>query len=536
MHRIVPMTVIFLAFPAFGQPAFPGAQGFGAGATGGRGGQVVKVTTLDESGPGSLREALETPGPRVVVFEVSGVIDLGEPNTVDVFDESDSSNVLVIAEGDVTIAGQTAPGGGITIRGRLYAAYDDAVGNVILRHVRIRPPAWEGGGAGGEQYDAVRFSVSDVVMVDHVSVSFGLDETVDAYEGIDQTFQWCVIGEADADGHPEGEHNYGLLNDGGRISVHHVLFAHDKNRNPALGEGPADSINNVAYNVRHAFVNHNDANGEFMLVGNYFKQGPNDTLLPFYFDGGEAASYWLEGNYVDDPGELVGYVDDPWSEPYFEDLGASPAVRADAPFDFSGGGYVEITVQDALEARDSVLELAGAFPLSRDVVDEQMVQDTTDGTGSWGARYPDDLYEGLVAGAPPVDSDGDGMPDDWESDHGLDPADGTDHDTITKSGYTAIEDYVNCLADVLVGLPAEDCGGGSGDADTDTDGDTDGDTDVDADTDTDVDADADADGGGLSGRRNDDGGCACRATGGAAPTAALGAVLALCLRRRRREG
>lgn len=262
-------------------PAFPGAQGFGAVATGGRGGQPIIVTTLAESGPGSLREALETPGPRIIVFAVSGVIDLGEPNADDPFDESDSNNVLTIAYGDVTIAGQTAPGAGITIRGRLYAAYDESVSNVILRHVRIRPAPFPGGD-GGEQYDALRFSLNSQVIVDHVSVSFGVDENVDMYEGSDITVQWSAIEESATDGHPEGEHNYGVLNMGGRISVHHVLFAHNRNRNPALAVGPAESINNVAYNVRHGFVNHNDAAGEISIVGNTFVQGPDDTLIPLF--------------------------------------------------------------------------------------------------------------------------------------------------------------------------------------------------------------------------------------------------------------
>jgi len=147
-----------------------------APAAGGRGGAVIKVTTLAESGPGSLAEALALPGPRIIVFAVSGIIDLGDPNTDDVFDESDSSNVLVIAEGDVTIAGESAPGAGITIRGRLYATYDEGVGNIIVRHLRVRPPAWPGAGDGGEQYDALRFSVNSQVLVDHVSVSGGVDE------------------------------------------------------------------------------------------------------------------------------------------------------------------------------------------------------------------------------------------------------------------------------------------------------------------------------------------------------------------------
>lgn len=530
-------------------PAFPGAEGFGAVATGGRGGEPIIVTTLAESGPGSLREALETPGPRIIVFAVSGVIDLGEANADDPFDESDSNNILTIAYGDVTIAGQTAPGAGITIRGRLYAAYDESVGNIILRHVRIRPGPFPGGD-GGEQYDALRFSLNSQVMVDHVSVSFGVDENVDMYEGSDITMQWSAVEEAATEGHPEGDHNYGILNMGGRISVHHVLFAHNRNRNPALAVGPAESINNVAYNVRHGFVNHNDAAGEISIVGNTFVQGPDDTLIPLFFDGGENVSYWLANNCADDPGEYTGCVDDPWGEPYFaETIGASEAVRAAGPFAFSGTDYVAPTEDDAMAAYDAVLECAGAFP--RDVVGTRIVQEVIDRSGTWGAHHPDDYLEGLVPGEPPVDADADGMADDWESEHGLDPADGSDHAAVMESGYTAIEEYVNELADAIAcGSPSGgDTGddGGSDDADgTGADDVLDGEDIDDGEVDG-FEADGPSDGGSVdttggtgsasasagSGENDDGGGCGCT-TDRRVPAWAWLAALAITRRRRAR--
>jgi pectate lyase len=445
---VVAAAVVSMPGTAAALPGFPGAQGFGGGVTGGRGGAVIKVTTLAESGPGSLREAHETPGPRMIVFAVSGVIDLEDPNPDDVFDEGDTSNVLVITEGDVTIAGESAPGAGITIRGRLYAAYDEGVGNIIVRHIRVRPPAWNGSESDGEQYDALRFSLNPEVLVDHVSVSGGVDENVDAYEAADITVQWSAIVEAALEGHVEGEHNYGLLNYGGRVTVHHTLFAHNKNRDPALALGPAESINNTAYNVRHGFVNHNEASGEMMLVGNTFIQGPDDSLIPFFFDGGEEASYWLADNAVDDPGEFVGVIDDPWSEPYFADvIGASTAVRADAPFQFGGGLYEAVAADGSAEAHAQVLACAGAFP--RDVVDARVIAEVEARGGSWGAKYPQDLMAGLTAEAAPVDADDDGMADDWELQHGLDPADGGDHAAIQPSGYTAIETYLHGLAEAL---------------------------------------------------------------------------------------
>lgn len=482
-------ALMFVPATALALPAFPGAEGFGGAVTGGRGGQVLKVTSLAESGPGTLKAALETPGPRIIVFEVSGVIDLGPPNTDDIFDESDGNNVLIIPEGDVTIAGQTAPGAGITIRGRLYAAYDEGVGNIIVRHLRIRPPAWPGDGDGGEQYDALRFSVNSEVIVDHVSVSGGVDECIDIYEARDITVQWSTVEEAATEGRPENEHNYGVLNYAGRASVHHVLFAHNKNRNPALATGPSEAINNTAYNVRHGFVNHNDASGELTVVGNTFIQGPDDSLIPFFFDGGENVSYWLADNAVDDPGEYVGVIDDPWTESYFDNIGASDSVRAAAPFNFGGGLYVPVTVQPSAEANSDVVACAGAFP--RDASTKRVVQEMADRTGSWGTKYPADLLEGLQAGQPEPDGDGDGMPDAWETEHGLDPG-AADDKAMMPSGYTAIEEYINARADMIA------CGGAVEPGDT-TGGDTSGGETGDATTGSEVTTDGPTTGGPTTG-------------------------------------
>lgn len=446
---------------AAAQPAFPGAEGFGAMITGGRGGAVIKVTSLDEDGPGTLREALLTAGPRIIVFDVSGVIDLGDPNASDPYDESPSNNILVIEHGDVTIAGQTAPGGGVTIRGRLYAAYDPSVQNIIIRHVRIRPPAV--GAADGEQYDAMRLSPNSRVMVDHVSVAFGVDESVDLYSTTDVTFQWCTVEEAAMVGHPEGAHNYGLLGAAGRISVHHTLFVHNANRNPALSVGPVESINNVAYNVRHGFIHHNPASGPFNIVGNWFIQGPDDSLHPFYFDGAPFTNvgYHLLDNYIDDPGELEAVVDNPWDHPgYFQNLGAPANLYVATPHDFTSTGYLPVTAEGSSTAYDSVLTYAGAWP--RDVVTRRMIDEVEARSGTWGAHYPTDLMEGLSPTTPPQDSDGDGMPDDWEQSHGLDPNDPSDATQVLDSGYTAIEEYINERADALLGLGGSGGGGAAG--------------------------------------------------------------------------
>ncbi|MDD9942157.1 MAG: pectate lyase precursor, partial [Myxococcales bacterium] len=400
-----------------------------------RGGQVIKVTTLDATGPGSLQAALNADGPRIIVFAVSGVIE---------------ADILEIPHGDLTIAGQTAPGAGITIRGRLYAAYDTDVGNMIIRHLRIRP---EYDGSDVAQFDGIQFSRNHHLMFDHVSVSGGVDETVDLYEARDVTFQWSTVEFS----HLANDHNYGLINgpDGVRLSLHHTLFAHHKNRTPAIANGPAEVVNVVDYNVRHGFVHHNPASGPFNLLGNYFIDGDDDTLFPFFFDDENAQPaadlrYYLAGNFVvgADASCEQGEITDPWAQ--CEYLSADERLRADAPFDFSGegDGHRPVDVDDAEAAHDAVLAHAGAFP--RDIVTHTAVQDAMEGTGSWGHFYPDDLLATLTPAEPPIDTDDDGMADTWEQRHGLDPDDGTDHGSLMPSGYTAIEEYINELAAALL--------------------------------------------------------------------------------------
>lgn len=437
--------------------AFPGAEGFGAVATGGRGGNVIKVTTLARTGAGSLQAALNASGPRVIVFDVSGVI------------EGD----IDIPRGDVTIAGQTAPGAGITIHGRLTGEYDYDVQNIIVRHLRVRPTPLGDGDSDGDQYDAIQFSRQSKVILDHVTASWGSDETVDFYESKDVTVQWSTIEESGTKGHPEGRHNYGLINgpDGARISVHHNLFAHHRNRCPALATGPAEVRNNVAYDVEHGFVHHNPASGAFNIVGNYFRKGPSAALFPFYFDdeaGGENnPTYYVRANYVDDPGRYDGLVTDPFTQtnlhPTFDQM-EGEGREAPQEASFTGTpGYVPVTTQaDPKVAYEDVLARAGAFP--RDVVTTRTITEVKARTGQWGARPPANLMEGLTAGKAPVDADKDGIADEWEVAHGLSPQDATDNVKVMPSGYTAIEDYVNELADAKAGMPAG--GGGGGGADT----------------------------------------------------------------------
>jgi len=425
-------------------PAFPGAEGFGASATGGRGGRVIKVTTLRPNGPGSLQAALDARGPRIVVFDVSGVIDAD----------------LYIRHGNLTIAGQTAPGGGVTIRGRLYAEYRYGIDNLVIRHIRVRPRAFSRSEGNPSQYDGIQLSRCKHVMLDHVSVSFGVDETIDLYEAQHVTVQWSTIEQSAT----YDKHNYGLLSgpDGGSISVHHNLFAHHLNRNPAIATGPADVINNVAYNVRHGFIHHNPAKGPFRIIGNYYKRGPDSKLFPFYFDDENRGAsgtlrYFLSDNHVDDPGNFVGRVDNPWARPpihpSFQNPGLPIAYRAASDFQFKGirkhGPYIPVTIESAARALQSVLSRAGAWP--RDRVTATSVRETMERSGTWGARVPDNLFEGLHSSPPPLDTDNDGIPDDWESAAGLNPQDASDLHKRMPSGYAAIEQYLNEVAQEIVG-------------------------------------------------------------------------------------
>jgi pectate lyase len=445
----IALGVLLFASPAWGLSAFPGAEGPGAAATGGRGGKVIKVTTLAADGPGSLQAALSASGPRIVVFGVSGVVH----------------GHLKLGHGDVTIAGQTAPGGGITIEGQLVS--DTAEGNIIVRHVRIRPPD-RPSTIEGNQYDAMQLGKQSKLIVDHCSISWGVDETVDFYESNDVTLQWSTIEEAATNaGHPDGpNHNYGMIQgpDGKRIAVHHNLFAHNLNRNPAVANGPAEIRNNVVYNVRHGFVHHNPASGPFNIVGNYYKQGPDDTLIPFYFDDENASpaadlKYWLADNFIDDPDDnCVRVVEDPWSDkchPSFEGMQAPASLRSATPFNFAptNPGWVPVTTQPVKEAHDLVLGRSGAWP--RDAVTKRVIGDVSARTGHFGLQggdRPADLMTGLTPGEAPADGDNDGMPDAWETSKGLNPA-VDDSKTVRPSGYTAIEEYINGLADELAGAP-----------------------------------------------------------------------------------
>ncbi len=409
-------------------PAFPGAEGFGSLTPGGRGGQVLHVTNLDSAGPGSLNWAVAQAGPRIVVFDTSGLI----PGDV------------VIEDGRLTILGQTAPGAGITIRGRLMTRYDPqrpAYEDIVVRFLRVRP-----GPSQGSSGDGVQFSKTRRVVLDQLSLSWAMDETIDIYDSEEVTVQWCAVEESDVAGHDKGRHNFGMIcGPGYRVTVHHTLFANHSRRCPALRNGPGDVRNIVVHNFRDGLSHEGQPErpgSGFNLVGNYYSSGPSDPdIFPFCF--ADSTRYYLRDNYI----KGVGLVQDPWAESHkLKGLQyyAGQGVKAESEFPAP-----PVTTHDPLQAYELVLASAGCFP--RDAVSRRTVQEVREGAGQWGRREPADFMEGLTVLPAPPDADRDGIADDWERAHGLDPAAGGDNVQLMPSGYAAIEEYSHELALKLIG-------------------------------------------------------------------------------------
>ncbi len=425
-------------------PAFPGAEGFGAKSIGGRGGRVIKVTTLEPTGPGSIEQALSAKGPRIIVFEVSGVIKA--PRRGKYFS-------INIREPNVTIAGQTAPGAGITIEGMLKVPYrlKPALHDVTIRFLRIRPPQPVGSGQGG---DGVQLTGIDRLILDHCSIAWGNDENVDVCNSRNITIQWCAIEESSRKGHEKGHHNFGMIMgySGRDASIHHSLFAHHKRRAPLCGLEVLDHRNNVIYNMWSPLnwhptrMNYQRPGKPFRanIVANYFKHGPRNegkspqkNLDDVMSSRGKVHLY-QRGNYF------------AWLK---EEVAAGDGPTAEKPWTAS-----PVTTHTAREAYKLVLAHTGCLP--RDAVGRRTIKEVRTGTGAWGRREPKGgLMEGMKPAAPPKDTDGDGMPGDWESAHGLnlnDPKDATG--IVPKgagkddrhAGYTFIEFYINDCADRLI--------------------------------------------------------------------------------------
>jgi len=434
--------------PAVGQakrvektlPAFPGAEGFGAAAAGGRGGRVIKVTNLKTSGPGSLQAACQAKGPRIVVFDVSGVIPGG----------------VTITSGKLTIAGQTAPGAGITVEGILATKYriDPPCNNIIIRFLRARPRPVRRKTATG---DCLQITGVDRLIIDHVSCSWGSDENMDLCGSSNVTVQWSTIEESDPRGHVKGQHNYGMIigyTDHGDVTIHHNLFAHHQKRAPLIGCDIVDHRNNVIYNMLLPFIFHPmDMNRRrpgkpfrFNLVANTFLSGPN---VKNHMKGRPLDKLiWNRPNtHLHAQCNTCSWLD-----------GDGRAVSTAKPLAKRAWPAPPVQTQSAPASCKLVLAHSGCLP--RDAVSKRTVKEVRSSTGSWGRHEPPGgLLTGLKVAKSPADTDADGMPDTWERAHKLDPADPNDAAKTVPAGaspkdrhqgYTWIEFYVNDLADKLI--------------------------------------------------------------------------------------
>ena len=419
-------------------PAFPGAEGFGKYTTGGRGGKVIYVTNLNDVGEGSLRDALGKQGPRIILFKVSGSIPL--------------SRSLDINKGDVTIAGQTAPGEGITITG--YPVKIKA-NNVIIRYLRFRM-----GDRNKVEDDAINCMgghngkpAFKNIIIDHCTMSWSTDECATFYGNQNFTLQWCLISESlKKSVHLKGEHGYGGIWGGDGASFHHNLLAHHDSRNPRFCHpgitdvaGVIDFRNNVIYNWGK-----NSAYGgntrTINMVNNYFKPGPateknRSRIFQPYLPCGK---FYIDGNYVDGNQKVTNSN---W-------LGVKPKgeVKMDTVMLWNPLPFEEVSTQPAEQAYKAVLEKAGAS-FARDKIDSRIVEEVKEGTYTFGKNGLIDSQE-QVGGYPKVveqtswevDTDNDGMPDTWEVEKGLNPEDASDAagHTLDK-GYTNVEVYINSL-------------------------------------------------------------------------------------------
>lgn len=442
--RFLLLLTLILPYLSYSQqPAFPGAEGYGRYTTGGRGGDVYIVTNLTDSVAkpmeGSLRWALNKKGPKTIVFAVSGTIEL--------------KRQLSISKGDVTIAGQTAPGDGICIKD--YNVSIDA-DNVIIRYIRFRC---------GNNYltdssqDALSGNNHKKIIIDHCSMSWSVDEAGSFYNGENMTVQWCILSESLYNaGHPKGEHGYGGIWGGMGVSFHHNLFASHTSRNPRFcgaryhpetrEKEIVDFRNNVIFNWGFNSA-YGGEMGQQNLVNNFYKSGPatRKSVRNRIVEPSDSLGRWyVKGNYVE------GYKTvskDNWAGGVQGDYSDMKEIRSDVPFPL-----VVVRTHTPKKAYKMVLKNAGAVLPVRDAVDRRIIREVETGVCSYGDSYGKNT--GIVdspsgAGGWPdlktydvrTDTDRDGIPDDWEKKKGLDPQNPDDRNRQASSGYTMLEEYLN---------------------------------------------------------------------------------------------
>ena len=471
-------------------PAFPGAEGFGRYVTGGRGGNVYHVTSLaDDGSEGTLRWALGKSGAKTIVFDVSGTIHL--------------QSALNISIGNVTIAGQTAPGDGICV-----ADYPVAIkaNNVIVRYMRFRLGNNNVLINGADGWDAFGGFDQQDWMIDHCSVSWSIDECLSVLGNKNTTVQWCLVAQSLVNsGHSKGAHGYGGNWGGSGASFHHNLIAHHGSRTPRLGPRPTtqldermDMRNNVIYN----FGGNGCYGGEGMnvnIVNNYYKPGPGTPTdkkgyriagigirtnsyvetYPAYAPALHLwGKYYVAGNYNSKYSDVNN---DNWTYGIINQVDANScdgtftaetkdSIKLSEPI-----GFLLTTTHSAEDAYERVLDFAGAC-LNRDSFDALMVSDTRNGTATYTGKGlskgfvnsqddnkpadADDSWSAwptLNSKDAPKDTDGDGMPDEWELANALDATDPNDGKTIGADGYSNLENYLNSLvADIT---EAQNAGG-----------------------------------------------------------------------------
>lgn len=455
--------------------AFPGAEGAGRFSSGGRGTAsqpttVFEVTNLnDDNNPGSLRYALQASAStypyKTIVFRVAGTIHLTSKLTI---------------RSNTTIAGQTAPGGGICIADHPVVISGD---NVIIRYLRIRmgDKNQDKGMVDGSGGDDVLGNLGNKnIIIDHCSISWSSDECLTIYRGDSLTVQWSIVSEPlnysyhfEAGGTDYQEHGYGGIWGSRRGSFHHNLIAHVKGRAPrfagsstytpgTVGQENADFRNNVIYNWISYSTNGGEG-GNYNLVNNYYKYGPstssgsssgvpikNMIMNPSKSTGLPYPKIYLSGNYVDASADATA---NNWKGMAMASGSLADTVlsKVDLPFDIA-----PLTTHTATEAYQLVLQYAGALLPARDTLDQRIVDNVKNRTGRvidvqggfpHGTPYAQtvDAWPTLASGTPLADDDHDGMPNAWEIAKGLNPNDASDRAGITTGGYTNLEVYLNSI-------------------------------------------------------------------------------------------
>lgn len=439
--------------------AFPGAEGFGKYTTGGRGGEVRIVTNLNDDGEGSFRKAVVANKPRIVVFAVSGTIHLKSELNI---------------KGNVTIAGQTAPGDGICVADHPVKIAGD---NVIIRYIRFRlGDRYQNLGKvpGSGHDDALTASGVKNLIIDHCSLSWSTDEVLSLYRGDSVTLQWNIISEplnysyhfekGDTDFQ---RHGYGGIWGGAHLSAHHNLIAHCVSRTPRfngirLGAETelVDFRNNVIYNWQHNNV-YGGEGGNYNIVNNYYKYGPSTNKnvrarivnpnkeeklnVPF-------GKWYVAGNYVDGAPEVT-------TNNVLGITMGNKGTEEDKKSAVLNKAHTAIALPliSAVQAFENVLKNAGASLPARDTLDQRIINDVKNRTGRiidvqggypHGTPYEQTVnaWPSLKTGVAPIDTDKDGMPDEWELKNGLNPKDKSDAVQYKlDKDYTNVEVYINSL-------------------------------------------------------------------------------------------